>query len=126
MRKLVYGCSILKTEHQEQVEFVSWFRKNRPDIRILAVPNGGLRNRIVAAKLKAEGVSAGVPDLFIPGYRLWVEMKREKGCAVSSNQKDWINYLSTCGYFCIVAKGCSDAMHKVIDFEQSSDFPFCR
>ena len=29
------------------------------------VPNGGLRNKIVAAKLKRMGVKAGVPDVLI-------------------------------------------------------------
>jgi hypothetical protein len=38
-----------------------------------------------------EGVSPGVPDLFIPDWLLWVEMKREKGGRVSPEQKDWIS-----------------------------------
>lgn len=31
-----------------------------------AIPNGGERNRIVAARMKSEGVRAGVPDVFLP------------------------------------------------------------
>lgn len=33
---------------------------------LFAVPNGGFRSKATAGKLKAEGVKAGVPDLFLP------------------------------------------------------------
>lgn len=36
-----------------------------PERLLFAIPNGGLRNRVVAAKLKAEGVRAGVPDMML-------------------------------------------------------------
>src|SRR5690348_18167176 len=39
-------------------------------LRLLyAVPNGGDRNKIVAAKMKREGVKPGVPDYCLPGAR---------------------------------------------------------
>jgi len=31
----------MKTEHEEQREFVMWMRQTHPDARILAIPNGG-------------------------------------------------------------------------------------
>lgn len=42
-----------------------------------AVPNGGWRNPVVAAKLKAEGVRSGVSDLIIlhAGKTYFVEIK---------------------------------------------------
>ena len=54
-------------EHQLQVECVKWFRFQYPKLAnlLFAIPNGGLRNIKVATKLKAEGVLAGVPDLFL-------------------------------------------------------------
>jgi len=76
----------------------------------------------VAAKLKATGTSSGVPDLFIPAWRLWVEMKRVKCGSLSAEQKDWITYLEGCGYSCIVGKGAEDAKAKISAFlEKNKD-----
>lgn len=49
-----------------------------------AIPNGGFRDKITAGKLKAEGVKAGIADVFLPvarkGYHgLYIEMKKDKG-----------------------------------------------
>jgi hypothetical protein len=38
---------------------------------VFAIPNGGSRNVIEAAKLKATGTLAGMPDLCILGCREW-------------------------------------------------------
>jgi hypothetical protein len=54
------------TEHFEQCELVMWFRQTYFGVRVFAIPNGGQRSISTAARLKAEGVCAGVPDLFIP------------------------------------------------------------
>ena len=85
----------IPTEHEEQRLLVQWFRRKWPDVRIFAIPNGGYRSRATAGRLKAEGVSPGVPDLFIPAWRLWVEMNRAKGGSLSAEQKDWIQYLES-------------------------------
>ena len=99
----------IPTEHEEQREFVSWFRKTYPGVRIFAIPNGGARSPSVAGRLKAEGVSKGVPDLYIPAWRTWIEMKRQKGGAVSPEQKDWHQYLESIGDCVILANGCATA-----------------
>lgn len=112
MRRVARRSSVLEsvpTEHEEQREYVKWFRQNH-EAWIFAVPNGGSRTPATAARLKAEGVSPGVPDLFIPAWGLWVEMKRAKGSKVSAEQKDWHRYLETCGYRVIVCHGCADAI----------------
>ena len=70
---------------------------NIQKIRIFAIPNGGARHPAVAYKLKAEGVLRGVPDLYIPEWKLWIEMKRIKGGVLSDDQKDWIEYLESVG-----------------------------
>ena len=103
----------LPSEHLEQVRLVSWFRKTYPDTRIFAVPNGGARTGSQGLKFKSEGVSPGVPDLFVPAWGLWVEMKRQKGGTVSPEQKDWIAYLDDCGYQCIVGRGFEDAKRQI-------------
>jgi hypothetical protein len=104
------------TEHVEQREFVAWFRREFPTVRILAVPNGGYRGKVTAQRMKLEGVEPGVPDLFVPGWALWIEMKRQKGGSVSMEQKDWMMYLQRVGYTCWVAKGCDDAKRQVLEF----------
>jgi hypothetical protein len=106
----------IPTEHQEQRLFVMWFRQTHSPVRIFAIPNGGLRSKSTAAKLKVEGVVSGVPDLFIPAWRLWVEMKRVKGGRLSPEQKDWIEYLEANGYTALVCHGAEDAKLKIEQF----------
>lgn len=76
----------MKTEHEEQREFVMWVRQNTPHL-IYAIPNGGSRSGREGMRLKCEGVLAGMPDLHVPGLRLWVEMKRRNGKARESQKK---------------------------------------
>lgn len=73
-------------------------------------------------KLKAEGVSKGVPDLFCPELYLWIEMKREKGGIVAPEQRDWLNYLNSIGYTAIVARGLDDAKAQVTEHTQTFEF----
>jgi hypothetical protein len=85
-------------------------------VRIFAIPNGGARSKATAGRLKAEGVASGVPDLCIPAWRLWVEMKRTKGGSLSPEQKDWIAYLESVEFCCIVGKGADDAKRQISAF----------
>ena len=86
-----------------------------PELRwIMAIPNGGARNIVVAAKLKAEGVKKGVPDLMLPtrrgGYAgCWIEMKRRKGGRMEPEQIEWRDYLLGAGYWHMVCKGWEEA-----------------
>ena len=75
-----------------------------------------MRSKATAGRLKAEGVASGVPDLFVPAWRLWVEMKRAQGGSLSPEQKDWIAYLEGCGYRCVVGKGAEDAKRQISAF----------
>lgn len=104
------------SEHMEQAALVMWFRRAYPDTLIFAVPNGGLRSKSQAIKLKVEGVVPGIPDLFIPAWKLWVEMKKAKGGKVSDEQKEMIIYLQSVGYRVIVGIGAEDARRKISQF----------
>ena len=104
------------SEHDEQVAFVQWFERQYPNVVIWATPNGGKRHVVAAVKMKKEGVKAGVPDLFIPEWRLFIEMKTRDGGVVSASQKSMINYLRSVGYTVEVAKGCEEAIKIVCDF----------
>ena len=101
------------SEHLEQVRLVAWFRRSYPSARIFAIPNGGGRSMAQGASLKAEGVTAGVPDLFVPAWGLWVEMKRSTGGTVSPAQKDWIAYLEGIGHQVIIGRGFEDAKRQI-------------
>jgi len=106
------------SEHLEQVRLVSWFRRSYPGVRVFAVPNGGGRSMAQGASLKAEGVTPGVPDLCIPAWNLWVEMKRETGGVVSPVQRDWIAYLESIGHRVIVGRGFEDAKRQIEDVKK--------
>lgn len=97
------------SEHDLQVSCVNEFRLRNPRMRdlLIAIPNGGQRHVKVAAKLKAEGVIAGVPDLFFAypsgqWHGLFVEMKNGKAGVVSEHQKRMMMILTQTGYKCVV------------------------
>ena len=102
-----------KTEHEHQRELVRWFRQTWPGTLIFAIPNGGARSLATAGRLKAEGVTPGVPDLFVPAWGLWIEMKRAKGGVVSPEQKKMIKALESVGYCVLVCRGCEDAKAQI-------------
>jgi len=102
------------TEHSEQVALIAWAKmktKAYPDLAYLvAVPNGGDRHPAVAAKLKAEGVSRGYPDLLLDVARgtffgLRLELKRTKGGRLSEHQEAWHQRLRRQGYRVCVCQG---------------------
>lgn len=77
-------------EHIEQVKFVGYIKLFHPEYIIFSVPNGASVSAAQRIKLAQEGLTAGVPDLFVvsPGGRwMGVEMKRDKGGVVSKAQK---------------------------------------
>lgn len=85
------------------IEWVEWQQTRYPCLDLLyAIPDGGDRHRVVAARLKAEGVRSGVLDLCLPvahqGYHsLYIEMKAAGG-SESDNQKWWRRRLTEEGY----------------------------
>lgn len=105
-------------EHQIQTACVNWFRMQYKGELIYAIPNGGARNIITASKLKAEGVTSGVPDLCIPVMRkgfggLYIEMKDGKKGRLSDNQKDMIDRLKSNGYCVEVCRSVDDFINVV-------------
>ena len=107
------------TEHEIQVNCVNYFRLRYPKGLIYAIPNGGQRNVIVAAKLKAEGVLSGVPDLHIPiakkGFHtLYIEVKNGKSGRLSENQKTTMEKLKSEGHKCEVCRSI-DEFKNIVD-----------
>ena len=112
---LISASKTSPSEHSEQVGFINWFRVKYPNVLIFAIPNGEKRAITVAKRLKAEGVVRGIPDLFIPQWTLWVEMKRISGGRLSPEQKGMITYLEGIGQKVIVAKGAADASRQILE-----------
>jgi len=102
----------LPSEHDEQVAFRTEFMLRYPGVVIIAIANGGSRHTVEAVRLKQEGVTPGVPDMYIPAYGLWVEMKR-KGGRLSPVQTEMISYLRSIGDTVVVGYGAEDAIRQV-------------
>ena len=113
--------SLNPTEHQIQAAFVEWCFLNRGRFLGLsmgfAVPNGGLRNKNVAKKLKAEGVRAGVLDWCLPvpmgkHCGLFIEFKSKTG-VLSTNQKAEIRMLEFYGWMTAVCRSVEEAIESI-------------
>ncbi len=105
------------SEHAEQAALFRWaeFARSRlPELALLhAIPNGGHRYKATAARLKAEGVKRGVPDVCLPVARsgahgLYIELKTERGKA-TPEQLGWIRALRRQGYVAEVCRGWESA-----------------
>ncbi len=105
-------------EHHEQKALIRWADlQGAPINKIYAIPNGGHRHKAVAAKLKAEGVRAGIPDLCLPvarhGYHaLYIEMKAAKGTPTKS-QLEKIEMLREEGNLCVICWGWNAARETI-------------
>lgn len=109
-------------EHRIQCACVNWFRLQYPDhaSALFAVPNGGRRDRVSGAKLKAEGVLPGVSDLILllPRGRhhgLLIEMKTERG-KQSQAQRDWQRDMVHRGYKYLVIRSIDEFIDRVTDY----------
>lgn len=110
-----------KSEHMEQCEVMEWARrkvwdKSCPELDLLfAIPNGGHRNKLTGARLKAEGVKAGVSDLFLSVARwglhgLYIEMKQESKGKLSPAQQTWRDLVQEQGYGFVCCHGAAEAI----------------
>jgi hypothetical protein len=88
-----------------------------------AVPNGGHRNPIVGARLKAQGVKPGVPDIliFTPPRGMFgivgvaIELKRANGVPsdLTPEQKQWLRDLEAVSWCAGAMYGADDAIRKL-------------
>ena len=109
-------------EHRIQAACVNWFRLQYPThaSALFAVPNGGRRDKVSGAKLKAEGVLPGVSDLILllPRGRhhgLLIEMKTERG-KQSQAQRDWQRDMVHRGYKYLVIRSIDEFIDMVTDY----------
>ncbi len=112
-------------ESNIQIACVKWFRlAHRRYAKLLnAVPNGGARNVITGAILKAEGVIPGVADLELNMARggwhgLKIELKTPKG-RQSASQKAWQTAIEAQGYKYIIVRSLEEFILEIDKYLQS-------
>ena len=114
----------IQREASEQAALFRWvafIRVTLPETNLLYhIPNGGKRDRREAAKLKQQGVRAGVPDLCLPvarsGYHgLYIELKVEKN-KPTELQLEWLAALKQQGYAAVVCYGWQEAANIIENY----------
>ncbi len=109
-------------EGLEQAALMAELKVRMPEVAdlIYHVPNGGHRAKAVAAKLKAQGVKAGIPDLVLPMARcgffgLYIEFKAAppNDAAVYAVQHERIRKLNEQGYLAVVCRGSFDVVEQL-------------
>ena len=118
--KTVLRKDTVNSEQAEQEIFLLWFRMQYKNVLIFHIPNGAGVGIKLGIKLKKTGVVPGIPDLHIPQWKLWIEMKRQQGGKVSNEQKDIIQHLESIGHEVIIGKGATDAIRKVMKFYEQN------
>jgi hypothetical protein len=113
-----------QSEHKIQADCIKWVRARAVTSwrfsLFFAIPNGGPRNAITGSRLKAEGVTPGVPDLFLPlandeHHGLFIEMKTPSG-NVSDAQLDIHETLRQRGYRVEVIRSFDEFKHVVLGY----------
>ena len=114
------------SEHQEQVMLITWFRMQYKQYKyhLWAIPNGGSRHIVTAVNLKAEGVLAGVSDLFLmipkAGWHgMFIELKA-KGGKLSDKQIEFMGAATLMGYQAVVCYGFDEAKEAITKYLHES------
>lgn len=112
------------TESEHARALIKWwgYASKRYDLEpedLYHIPNGGSRagGKVEGARLKAEGVRAGMPDYHLSVSRgswpgLFVELKTERG-RTTPQQRKQIARLESRGYLVVVAHGWDDARQAI-------------
>jgi hypothetical protein len=106
-------------EEIEQARVIKWshkveVRKAMPALRWLHhSPNGGKRDAMAGAQMKALGVKKGFPDLILPvvcglANGLVIEMKSATG-STSPEQKEWLAHFEAQRWEIRIARSASEA-----------------
>ena len=110
---------IAQSEADIQKTCVNWFRLQYPSLSFMlfAVPNGELRNIVVATKLKRQGVLRGVADLILlipkKGFAsLCIEMKTPMG-KQREEQIEWQREAEKYRNKYVICRSLQDFMNEV-------------
>lgn len=125
MKTLKFWHKMNHNESEHQQALFAWAKLMQPQLPELAllhaIGNGNARtNAIQGARMKREGVLAGVSDIMLPVARgcyhgLYIELK-VKGGVVSKSQEWWIEETRKQGYYSIVCYGWLEAKEVIEEY----------
>lgn len=121
-------------EDDHQLALMNWARMYKMPCGemlaeyLYAIPNGGRRNAKEGARMKAQGVKAGVSDLHLPiasrGFHgLWIELKApatatSKAGKPTQAQLDWIEKMTKKGHMAVICYGWQPAAETIKNYLQ--------
>ena len=118
----------MNREEREQIAIFKWAEMQKGLSLLHHIPNGGKRGKVEAARLKAAGVKAGIPDICLPvprnGYgALYIELKApsdkltgaRKG-VLSQKQHEVIYELRKSGNAVVVCYGAEEAINAIKEY----------
>lgn len=118
------------TIHKQVIEWAELQESAMPELKSLFhPPNGGHRTKATAAKMKAMGAKAGVPDLQLPIVRpgvgldggvrrygaLWIELKSKSG-RLRDTQAAWRDRLRQGGHAWALCRSFEAAQRCLRDY----------
>lgn len=128
-KKLIKTSKNRYLESMHQQAFIQWARlapliyngKRDGFIKdyLIAIPNGGARSKFGGKILKAEGVTAGVSDLFFAWptktyHGLWIEFKTEQDHSLlTENQRLWLVKMKRVNYQIAVPRNLQQAIDMI-------------
>lgn len=114
------------TEQELVISWANWHLREYPALKWLHhIPNGGKRNTAEAARFKAQGVKAGVSDLFLPAahggyFGLYIEMKYGKN-KPTDQQREFMQDMMYAGYKTAVAYSADEAITILREYLQERE-----
>lgn len=114
------------TEQENVISWANWHLREYPELKWLHhIPNGGKRNAAEAARFKAQGVKAGVSDLFLPAahggyFGLYIEMKYGDN-KPTRQQAEFMNDMLFAGYKTKVAYSAEEAIDELRKYLQEPE-----
>lgn len=118
------------TEDQHQAFVIAWADlvgvREFPELRWLHhIPNGGARDHVTGARLKAQGVRRGIFDLSLPVARggfhgLYVEMKR-RGERLRPEQREFEAFVAMQGYCTRIAYSGREAVEMIVRYLRADE-----
>ena len=114
-------------QSKEEIEQATLFRwasyaqMQNEELKLMYhIPNEGKRSAAMGARLKAEGLKAGGPDVCLPtahgGYiGLYIEMK-VKPNKPTEHQKQWLRDLRKAGHFTAVCYSWEEAKELIEEY----------
>ena len=120
------GLSKKESEYELQKKVVMYLKLKYPKVRYCASLGGIRTSYTQAVKAKASGYMKGFPDLQVcyptsKYYGLFLEIKKDKKSYATKEQKEWVNYLNSVGYYAQVCKGLEDCLD-VIDWYLEGEY----